>query len=357
VQAAVWVAVTWGPLLAFSIGQGTGWGSKVAIPLLSDPSVFGRFFVAIPLLISAEVVIGRLVRQAVLIFGSSGIIKQEDLPTFRKRLATFLRLRDSSLAELLLAVLACVPYYLLFSDYEWVVRGVSTWHGTTSQGLSPAGWWFTCVSSPILRFLMFRWFWRFTLWTQFVVGMSRLNLVLVPTHPDRLGGLGFLLHSQKQFGIVAAAMASVIAGQFANEIVYFGETFHGITAPAAAFVVLSALVILSPLIAFSSKLFSARYDSLLRNNGVARSVTRRFEDKWTRGIGASPAAMVGTQDPSSIIDYISTYDVIRETSVVPINKRAVMYVMVLTATPFASLWLLNKPLEQLITEVLKRLLD
>ena len=67
--------------------------------------------------------------------------------------------------------------------------------------------------------------------------------------------------------------------------------------------------------------------------------------------------MVGTQAPSSIIDYISTYDVIRETSVIPINKRAVIYVMALAATPFASLWLLNKPLEQLITEVLKRLLD
>jgi hypothetical protein len=356
-QVVFWIGLTWLPLLGLSLVQGTAWGNKVRIPLLSDPSVFGRFFVALSLLVSAESVIDRFIRQALSIFNSSGIIKEEELPIFRKTLAVIARLRDSKTAELLLATLACIPYYLLFADYEWVANGVSTWHGTASQGLSPAGWWFTCVSSPILRFLMFRWLWRFVLWTYVLGKMRRLNLVLVPTHPDRMGGLGFLLQSQKQFGILAAAMASVIAGQFANEVVYFGKMLNRITAPATLFVVIAIVLVLSPLACFSFKLFSARYDSLLRNNGVARSVSRSFDGKWMRGMGSAAGAMIGTQDPSSMIDYISTYDVIRETSVIPIDKHAVIYVMVLAATPFALLWLLNKPLERLILEILKRLLD
>jgi hypothetical protein len=204
---------------------------------------------------------------------------------------------------------------------------------------------------------MFRWLWRYVLWIYLLNRTRRLNLVLVPTHPDRLGGLGFLLRAQQQFGILATAMASVIAGQFANEIVYFGETFHGIRAPAVVFVAIALVIVLSPLTFFSFKLFSARYEGLRRNNRVARSVAGSFDNKWTRGMGAPPGAMIGTQDPSSMIDYISTYDVIRETGVIPINKRAVIYVAVLAAAPFASLWLLNKPLENLVAEILKRLLE
>jgi hypothetical protein len=355
-QAVFWSSLAWLPLLALSVAEGTAWGSKVRIPLLSDPSIFGRFFVALPLLVCAERVIGHFTRHAISIFNSSGIIPEEDLPSFRATLGTVTRLRDSVIAECILAASACIPFYLLFADYEWVANGVSSWHGTMSQGLSPAGWWFTYISSPMLRFFMFRWLWRYILWCYFLIRIRGLNLVLLPTHPDRLGGLGFLLHSQEQFGILATAMASVIAGQFANEILHFGETFHGIRAPAFVFVVIAIVIVFSPLTCFSFKLFTARHEGLLRNNRVARGVTATFDIKWTRGANP-PGAMIGTQDSSSLIDYISACDVIRETLVIPINKRAVLYVAALAAAPFACLWLLNKPFEGLITEILQRLIE
>ena len=351
-----WTALTWAPLFALCMEKGTAWGSQVEIPLLLDPSIFSRFFVALPLLISAQFVIDRFIRQTVSIFSSSGIITREDLPVFRTALQKIARLRDSATAELVLAMLALIPFYLVFAEYEWIAKGASSWHGTTSQGLSPAGWWFTCVSTPILRFFMFRWLWRYGLWIYLLSRVRRLHLMLLPTHPDRLGGLGFLLYSQQQFGIVAMALSSVVAGQFANEIVHFGETFNGIRAPAAVFVAGSLIVILSPLLFFSSNLISTRYEGLLRHNEIARKVASRFDLKWVRG-EVAPEAMIGTQDPSSMIDYISTYDVIRETLIIPISKRAVVQVATLAAAPFASLWLLNKPFERLITEILKRLLD
>jgi hypothetical protein len=66
--------------------------------------------------------------------------------------------------------------------------------------------------------------------------------------------------------------------------------------------------------------------------------------------------MIGTQDPSSLIDYISDYDVIRETRVIPISRRAVLYVASLATAPFAMVWLLASPLDKVIEEILKRLL-
>jgi hypothetical protein len=51
------LALTWLPLAVLSILGGTAWGNKVKIPLLCDASIYGRFFVALPLLIAAELVI------------------------------------------------------------------------------------------------------------------------------------------------------------------------------------------------------------------------------------------------------------------------------------------------------------
>jgi hypothetical protein len=355
-RVVAWLALTWLPLLALSFAEGTAWGTKVTIPLLYDFSIYGRFLVTLPLLIAAEVVIDPFIGLVVSTFKSSGIVREGDLPAYHATLEKIARLRDSGLLELLLALLACVPFFLLFADYEWVSNRVSTWHGTASEGLSPAGWWFAFVGSPILRFLMFRWLWRYALWCYLLRGVANFNLDLVPTHPDRLGGLGFVLFAQQQFGVLAAALGSVLAGQFTNEIIHFGETLSGIKAPTAVFIVISVLIILLPLTLFSLKLFEVRRDGLVRYSLVARGVTATFDVKWARPGGSMPESMIGSQDPSSLIDYISSYDVIREMQVIPISKRAVIYIAAQAAAPFALVWWLSTPLDKLIAEILKRLL-
>jgi hypothetical protein len=355
-RVVAWLTLTWLPLLALSFVEGTAWGTKVKIPLLYDFSIYGRFLVALPLLIAAEVVIDPFIRLVVSAFNSSGIVSEGALPAYHATLEKIARLRDSGLMEFLLALVACVPFFLLFADYEWVSNRVSAWHGTTSEGLSPAGWWFVFVGSPVLRFLTLRWLWRYALWIYLLRRVAKLNLNLLPTHPDRLGGLGSLLFAQEQFGILAAAVGSVLAGQFANEIAHFGETLGGIRAPTAVFIVISVLLILLPLTLFSLKLFEARRDGLVRYSLVARGVTTAFDLKWARTPGSPPGSMIGSQDPSSLIDYISNYGIIQEMRVIPMSKRAVIYIAAHAAAPFAPVWLLASPLDKVIAEILKRLL-
>jgi hypothetical protein len=355
-RIVVWLVVTWLPLLVLCLAEGTAWGNKVKIPLLHDYSVYGRFLVALPLLIAAEVFIDPFIRRVVSTFDSSGIIRDDDLPPYRATLEKMRRLRDSGLIELFLALLSFFPFFLFAADYEWVSSRLSTWHGTTSAGLSPAGWWFALVSSPFLRFLMFRWLWRYALWIYLLRRVSKLNLALLPTHPDRLGGLGFLLFAQQQFAILAAGLGSVLAGQLANEVAHFGVPLNQVRAATGVFIAGAVLMILLPLTLFSLKLFEVRRDGLVRYSVVARGVTRRFDTKWVEKPESPPGEMIGTQDPSSLIDYISSYDVIQQTRVIPISRRAVMYIAAYAAAPFAVVWLLGTPLEQLIAEILKRLL-
>jgi hypothetical protein len=353
---AGWWLLTWLPILALSIAEGTAWGNKVKIPLLHDFSIYGRFFVALPLLIAAEIVIDPFIRRVVSLFNSSGIIREGDLPAYHAVLSKIVRLRDSALIELLLALVAGVPFFLLLADYEWVSNQVSAWHGSTSAGLSPAGWWFVFVGSPVLRFLTIRWLWRYALWIYLLRRVAKLNLNLLPTHPDRLCSLGSVLFAQQQFGILAAAVGSVLAGQFANEIAHFGEPLNAFRAPAVVFIVISVVLVLLPLMVFSPKLFEARRDGLARYSRVGRGVTGAFDVKYARPGGSPPESMIGTQDPSSLIDYVSSYDVIGQMRVIPMSKRAVIYIAALAAAPFAVVWLFATPLDRVIGEILKRLL-
>jgi hypothetical protein len=114
-------------------------------------------------------------------------------------------------------------------------------------------------------------------------------------------------------------------------------------------------VILVPLALFTVRLFEVRREGLLRYSTVANRVTRKFDAKWVANPESS-SEMVGTQDPSSLIDYIGSYDVIQATHIVPFSRRAVIFITLHAAAPFALVWLCYTPLDKLVVEIVKRLL-
>src|SRR5262249_692825 len=59
---------------------------------------------------------------------------------------------------------------------------------------------YAAVSLPITHFTLLRWYLRLLIWFRFLWQVSRLNLHLVPTHPDRAAGLAFLGKSTYAFG-------------------------------------------------------------------------------------------------------------------------------------------------------------
>ena len=73
------------------------------------------------------------------------------------------------------------------------------------------GWWYLYVARPVYVALVLAWFWRLLLTTRMMFKISRLPLSLVPTHPDRLGGLGFLASIPGAFSLVILALSSVLA--------------------------------------------------------------------------------------------------------------------------------------------------
>src|SRR5258705_13945431 len=89
--------------------------------------------------------------------------------------------------------------------------------------LTLAGYWYVFVSIPILQLLLLRWYVRLFIWYRFLWHISRLNLHLVPTHPDHCAGLAFLGKSSYAFGPILFAQGAMLAGLGKSRVLYRGE--------------------------------------------------------------------------------------------------------------------------------------
>jgi hypothetical protein len=66
------------------------------------------------------------------------------------------------------------------------------------------------------------WYFRIFSWTRFLWQVSRIELRLLPTHPDRCGGLGFLMFVRFAFAPLLLAQGVQLAGVIAEQI-FFGH--------------------------------------------------------------------------------------------------------------------------------------
>ena len=223
-RVIVIVLLAWLPLLMLSTLEGRVLGGNVVVPFLFDVEVHVRYLVALPLLIIAELVVHRRMRPLVQQFLERNLIPESAMTRFDAAIASAFRLRNSVFAEaFLIAIVYGVGILIIWRQY--LALDTTTWYATRSAGdwkLSLAGMWYGYVSLPIFQFLLCRWYLRLFIWARFLWQVSRIDLSLVPTHPDRVGGLGFLANTAYAFTVLAVAHGALLAGPFSNRIFFLG---------------------------------------------------------------------------------------------------------------------------------------
>jgi hypothetical protein len=345
----------WLPLLILSVLGGRAWRSAVGVPFLFDIEVHVRYLVALPLLILAELVVHQRMRPVVRQFVERGLIEETSKARFDAALPSAMRLRNSVVAEVLLAAFVYVVGVL----YIWPTYGalgVATWYSTPVDGgrrLSVAGWWFVCVSLPLIQFILLRWYFRLFIWTRFLWQVARCGLRLVPTHPDRAGGLGFLSLTPVAFAPLLAAHGALLAGLIANRIFFQGATLPDFKAELAVVVAFLLLIVLGPLLLFVPHLSAARRVGLREYGTLAERYVREFDQKWLRGGAPADEPLVGSGDIQSLADLANSFEVIKGMRMVPFTKETVIQLAVIALLPVTPLLLTMVSLE----ELLKRLLQ
>jgi hypothetical protein len=335
--AVILAALTWLPLLAFSLIERLAVGGA-KIPFLYDIAAHTRFLIAVPILVLAEIPIGRRLRVVAKHFLNAGLLPAGQQERFARSVVETARFHDSRLAEMALLVLAYISTYVALSKTS--LQGGSTWFlPSSSAGFSLAGYYYAIVALPIFQFLMFRWAYRMVVWTRFLWQVSKLDLLLTPTHPDGAGGLGFLGKGSIAFGVIVFALSSVVSAAIASRILFGGATLEEFQVIYATAILLVLIIFAAPLIVFAPKLIRLKHDGLLRYGTLASQYTQAFDSKWAIGMNPVEEPLLGTGDIQSLADLGNSYELVRKMRVVPIELSdfiAIALPGIIPALPLAA---------------------
>jgi hypothetical protein len=342
----------WLPLAVLCALEGT-LAAGLDVPFLVDVETHVRFLVAAPLMIVAELIVHRRMRGIVAQFVERRLVPAASLERFRAAIASAMTWRNSLVAELaLLAVVFPLGYYV---RSEHFALEASTWYarvGAAGVELTVPGLWFTWVSNPFMQFLLLRWLYRLAIWARFLWQVSRIPLDLVPTHPDRNGGLGFLSGSAYAYSPLLASFSAAVAGLVASRIFHEGASLTEFKLEIVALVALGMALVLGPLSVFAPQILAAKRLGLREYGAFAAEYTRDFDRRWLRSGDRDGEALLGSGDIQSLADLGNAFTVIKEMKAVPFTRDMLLQLIWATVAPFVPLVFTLFPLEELLDRLI-----
>jgi hypothetical protein len=348
-RVLVITCVVWVPMLLLSAFEGHALGGASEVPFLHDIEAHVRFLVALPILIVAELIVHLRICPVVRQFVERRIVVPEEIPKFHAAIDSTQRARNSLIGEVALLVLV---YTLgLWVWQSRIALGAASWYAIPAGGqlhLTLAGYWYVFVSLPISQFILLRWYLRFFLWFRFLWRVSRLNLRLIPTHPDRAAGLGFLGTATYAFGPILVAQGALLAGLIASQIFYAGQNLLSFKMQVGGFVAFFIVIILSPLFVFTPHLVRAKRRGLRDYGRLASRYVHGFEEKWVHGGASADEELLGSGDIQSLADLGNSFTVVQEMRPVPFGLMDLARLAVVTLAPLVPLTLTIFSLEELV---------
>ena len=342
----------WLPLLLLSAFTSPA-GGAARLSFLRDVEVHARFLVALPVLIGAELLVHLRIRPVVRRFVERRIVLPQDLPRFESAIQSAIRLRNSIPVEL--GLLLVVYSFGLWFWHNRVGFNSSTWYANSGGcwNLTPAGFWYVFVSIPIVQFILLRWYLRLFIWFRFLWQVSRMDLHLIPTHPDRCAGLAFLGKSSYAFGPILFAQGAMLAGLIAGRVLYQGESLTSFKLQIGGFIAFFVLAILGPLLMFTPKMAQARRKGLADYGLLAQSYIEGFEQKWVLPDPSTSEELLGAADIQSLADLGNSYGLVRDMRPVPFGLDDVTRLVAATAAPLVPLLLTIFSPEELLMRIIK----
>ncbi len=353
-RIVVFALVAWLPLLLLSVIGGHAVAGNIRVPFLYDFEVHVRFLIALPILIGAELIVHARILPTVKRFVERRIVIPEEIPKFHAAIDSAMRLRNSVTMEVALIILV---YTLgLWNWRSNVATEATIWYATPAGGWLPltlAGYWYVFVSIPIFQIILLRWYLRFFIWFQFLWRVSRLNLRLIATHPDRAAGLSFLGKSTYAFGPILFAQGSLLAALIATRIFYQGQDLMAFKREAAGVLIFFVVAVLSPLVVFAPALARAKRRGLAEYGSLASRYVEGFEDKWIEGGAPAGEELLGSGDIQSLADLGNSFAVVQEMKMVPFGLKDAGRLAAAAAAPLVPLGLTIFSLEELLSRLIK----
>jgi len=356
-RAVFFALLTWLPLVAWALYAGRILPGSVAEPLLMHFGVHVRFLLAVPALILGEAMAHRVSTTLIPYFLTSGVVPPTQRQAFVDVIKSIARLRDRTIPWVLIVVLV-VAWTILQpvaggSEAGHEAKWASSGEG---GGLGFGGWWLLYVRRPIFGALLASWLWRLALVFVLLKRIARLDLSIVPTHPDGAGGLGFVRDMPKAFSLLAFATSAVVASRLAHDVIYHGATLQSLKMVLTGFVVLVVTICVAPLLALAGPLAAAKRRALLEYGALIGQHGRLVRQRWILGEAPADDALLQAVEIGPVADTLAVYEAVVRMRAVPFGKSTLLGIGVPTLIPIVVLLSTQVPIKEVLKKIVGALL-
>ena len=312
-----------------------------------------RLLVVIPLFFACEAQVDPRMTAFVRTLQRSQVVPPGAVPALAAEIARIGRWRDSWIPEAVCLLLAVV---LSLAGPLLALPGSSGAYDPARGEPVLVGLWYWGVCLTLFRFLVFRWLWRLALWCFFLWRLSRLELKLIPTHPDGVAGLGYLEVVHIEFATLIMAISTLASAAVAEGLIAGTGTKATLYSMLALMVAVEVPLFLGPMCVFAAKLRAARAAGIEAYMQFATRYVSDFERTWIGADAAPTASPLGTADLQSLADLGTSVSVVREMQLMPFSHRLLVAYVTAAALPLLPLLLFEYPIAELSEKLFKLVL-
>jgi hypothetical protein len=212
------------------------------------------------------------------------------------------------------------------------------------------------VTRTIFVILVLGWLWRMTMLTLLFWKISKLDLQLVPTHPDKMGGLGFLQTLPASLALVTFSISLVLAGRWAHDSLYHQQALSSFQMPLAVFVVSWSLILLLPLLLFAPKMASTRRQALKDYRALLTQHGQLVHQRWILREPVKQIELLDAPELGPVADINQIYEAVEKMGTVPVGKMTILPLLAPIVIPMLFVAATQMPLKEVFKTLLKALL-
>jgi len=345
------IGVGWVPLVLLTLL----FKSDTIGDLLRDYTVNVRMLIAVPVLLLGQVVMENVFRMIVLHLREAELLPSPEQAKMDHTIGRLLRLRDSFVAEAIIIVIAYGNVAAIVGAHKSAVQGWALGDFGWGHQLSPAGWYYALISQLIFRFLIGISLWKWFLWICFLFRLSRLDLELVPTHPDQHGGVGFLGMSPIAIAPTVFVACGAIGSTWRSQILDHQAHLMNFKIDAIVLLLIMLIVAIGPLILFIPKLGRLHRQGILQYGTLGQLHSVNFHKKWILNRKGHEEEFLTAPEISTLTDYASSYENVEKLQPFPLDRGAMVALVLAVALPLLPVVLAEVPFVTVVKGLLSAL--
>lgn len=273
-------------------------GFHEGLAFLTNFEFLARFVLFIVICFYMEKPLEFGLKEYLKLFDRAELLDQVQRKIGASYVARALTLRDLAVAEVICLACAAGLSFAAFkvrsTDEEgakWIMQIIDG-----QSQITAVGFWVFAVSSTIFWFLFLRWIWRIVVWSMLIRWISKLEMRLVATHPDQVGGIGFVGIYPNYFAPFVFGISSIVASTVFRQITAgtIDAATYGTMLTVWLGIVLAGFMV--PLLFFKAPISRLKAETLMESNLFETRQQRAAERKFFERNLVGPQDKVSAED-------------------------------------------------------------